>query len=213
MRVALAMNWGYKAFLSPLPPWFAYCDCSLFLWWSWHGLIDMLLLMEISSDGMLCAAPDENYGVVRSDQHFEVTGLFPCGWLAIVLGDFIKLPIVCWAFSLLWPFSFDTCGRPHFPPETDLAAGGVPVCWLLLLQPEDETCELLILTMVLFVSSGILRTCDLQFSLLMVLLALSCCGSLLGASSFDTCGRPHFPPETDLAAGGVSVCWVAATST
>ncbi|GMH06002.1 hypothetical protein Nepgr_007842 [Nepenthes gracilis] len=77
----------------------------------------------------------------------DVTGLFPCGWLA----DRRRLHQISdrlWGrFSLKWPFSFDTCGRPHLPPETDLAAGGVPVCWLLLVLPVDETCELLILVL------------------------------------------------------------------
>ncbi|GMH21099.1 hypothetical protein Nepgr_022941 [Nepenthes gracilis] len=38
-------------------------------------------------------------------------------------------------FSLLWAFSFDTCGRSHLPPETDLG------CWVdvgrVLLQSAD----------------------------------------------------------------------------
>ncbi|GMH19826.1 hypothetical protein Nepgr_021667 [Nepenthes gracilis] len=84
-------------------------------------------------DAVCCTRP--NYGVVRSDQHFKVCD---CRFSLLM----VLLALWCCG-SLLWPFSFDTCGRPHLPPETDLAAGGVPVCWLQLVHPEDETCELL----------------------------------------------------------------------
>ncbi|GMH03466.1 hypothetical protein Nepgr_005305 [Nepenthes gracilis] len=102
-------------------------------------------------DGVLCAAPDR----------IMVTGLFPCGWLA----DRRQLHQIAdrlWGrFSLKWPFSFDTCGHPHLPPETDLAAGGVPVCWLLLVLPVDETCELLILVLEYY---GAKRCCRASIS-------------------------------------------------
>ncbi|GMH18517.1 hypothetical protein Nepgr_020358 [Nepenthes gracilis] len=116
-------------------------------------------------DGVLCAAPDR----------IMVTGLFPCGWLA----DRRQLHQIAdrlWGrFSLKWPFSFDTCGRPHLPPETDLAAGGVPVCWLQLVLPVDETCELLILVLEYY---GAKRCCR----------ASICAGpSLLAVARFSGC--------------------------
>ncbi|GMH24783.1 hypothetical protein Nepgr_026626 [Nepenthes gracilis] len=116
-------------------------------------------------DGVLCAAPDR----------IMVTGLFPCGWLA----DRRQLHQIAdrlWGrFSLKWPFSFDTCGRPHLPPETDLAAGGFPVCWLLLVLPVDETCELLILVLEHY---GTKRCCR----------ASICAGpSLLAVARFSGC--------------------------
>ncbi|GMH32020.1 hypothetical protein Nepgr_033864 [Nepenthes gracilis] len=127
-------------------------------------------------DGVQCAAPDRImvlfglFSILRT-----VTGLFPCGWLA----DRRRLHQIAdrlWGrFSLKWPFSFDTCGRPHLPPETDLAAGGVPVCWLLLVLPVDETCELLILVLEHY---GAKRCCR----------ASICAGpSLLAVARFSGC--------------------------
>ncbi|GMH24773.1 hypothetical protein Nepgr_026616 [Nepenthes gracilis] len=90
-------------------------------------------------DGVLCAAPD------------RIMVLFGLFNILRTLADRRQLHQIAdrlWGrFSLKWPFSFDTCGRPHLPPETNLAAGGVPVCWLLLVLPVDETCELLILVL------------------------------------------------------------------
>ncbi|GMH02008.1 hypothetical protein Nepgr_003847 [Nepenthes gracilis] len=77
-------------------------------------------------DGVLC----------RTASTMVLFGLFKFS-RTVIAGNFIKLPIVCGAvFSLKWPFSFDTVGRPHLPPETDLAPVVFRFFGSLLVLPE-----------------------------------------------------------------------------
>ncbi|GMH25394.1 hypothetical protein Nepgr_027237 [Nepenthes gracilis] len=72
-------------------------------------------------DGMLCLCALDR---------IMATGLFLCGWLA----DRGRLHQIAdrllGRFSLLWPISFNTCGRSHLPPETDLAGNFADLRWV-----------------------------------------------------------------------------------
>ncbi|GMH12860.1 hypothetical protein Nepgr_014701 [Nepenthes gracilis] len=101
---------------------------SLGSWWL-NCYVKLLTDAAASPRLVLCYCYAKLQCLFCMGMSLKVTGLFLCGWLA----DRGRLHQIAdrllGRFSWLWPISFDTCGRSHLPPETDLAGNFADLSW------------------------------------------------------------------------------------